>query len=145
MLEGTNLTQRACCGRGGDSDALVFHAPRPVEQLPHLDPGLGVATLTRAWWDVDNHSSNPDRIIVAYGGLVGERADPVEVSAPVERPPRWRRALGRDGEASVVVGAISLEHGVGRRDGTSLRQPKLRGESVLMGGPPPLDAPLRLW
>jgi hypothetical protein len=82
----------------------MVDAPAPVEELAHLDARSGLSPTPWPCGDVEDHSSQPNRIIVAHLSLIAEAADPIDIEPLGQCPPGALAFSGWLGKARIEIG-----------------------------------------
>ena len=93
----------------------MVHTPAAVEELAHFDSSFGVSLPPCACRDVEDHSCQANRIIVAHRSLIAEAADPIDIDSSRQRPPAGLAFSGWLGKPCIEIGferAIEKRRGV---------------------------------
>jgi hypothetical protein len=63
--------------------------------LAYLSASLSVTSTARAGSNIENHSTQANRIVVADGGLVTKAADSIDIDCFGQSSPRWLAFFSR--------------------------------------------------
>ena len=128
----------------GDLLTLVIDSPTPVEELPHLDPRLGIGSPPGARWDIDRNAPKPDGVIVSNSGLIAKRAYPVDIHPPRQGAPGIVRFLRGATKLPVMDFQKALQKEIGPFPIGDTCPLEFGNEPVLQSPKEPLNPPLGL-
>src|SRR4030042_4242945 len=79
---------------------LSVDSPRSVEKLPSFHLDLRIGSSLRAWGNIENHSSQPSRIIVPDRTRIAKADDSIQVQMVRDFSPGFLGFSGPDGKAT---------------------------------------------
>src|SRR4030042_1054403 len=82
---------------------LSVDSPSSVQKLPSFHLELRIGSSLRVWGNIENHSSQPSRIIVADRSRIAKADDSIQVQMVWALSPGFLGFSGSDGKATVEV------------------------------------------
>lgn len=123
---------------------MVIHGEGAIEPSVNLDAHARIAASTGSGPHLEEEPVELHGVVLLNRALVLETTDAVEGFWGRGGPPSGVRVCRRGSEVGVVAWEKPIEHALGLRERTRLRETELDDEAILEGAEEPLDPTLRL-